>query len=94
MRRRHLRNLDPCPTDGVTLLSNAYILPRMAHGYGYRTTELLKILRASVLVLCIPYGVWLIFDSPIGQQLLALALRRSVYGLRFVGIVSSRQGFR
>jgi O-antigen/teichoic acid export membrane protein len=53
--------------------ATAYILPRMAHAYkDGDDINLSRMLRLSLLVLGLPYGVWFIVGSIMGDQLVTL----------------------
>jgi O-antigen/teichoic acid export membrane protein len=61
--------------------ANAYVLPRMTHGYkGRNSKNLRRLLRLSMLVLGIPFGLWFIAGSVFGEPLMAL-----IYSHRYGG---------
>ena len=60
--------------------STAYILPRMSHGYkGSNYSNLRRLTNLSMLVLSIPFGVWLIIGLIMGDKLVTL-----LYGTTYV----------
>lgn len=59
----------------------AYVLPRMAHAYkDGNDVNLNRILRLSILVLSIPYGVWFLSGSIMGDQLVTLFYTKAYQG--------------
>lgn len=61
--------------------ANAYVLPRMSHGYrGTDIATLIRMTRRAMLGLLIPYGGWAIAGSAFADQLLTM-----VYSTRYSG---------
>ena len=67
--------------------SIAYIFPRMAHGYtGNDPTNLMRLLRLSVLMLSAPFILWLVIGTVFNEQIVTLAYgdAYSNFGFLFV----------
>jgi len=61
--------------------ASSYIHPRMVHGYvGTNAKNLLRLLRLSVLVVGVPYGVWAIVGGLFADELITL-----IYGSGYSG---------
>ena len=65
--------------------ANAYILPRMTHGYrGADQAYLSRLLRLSVLALAIPFGLWLLIASVFAEPIMELTYAGKYDGFGFV----------
>ena len=61
--------------------ANAYMLPRMVHGYRDRNTaNLVRLLRLSVIVISIPYGLWLVLGILFGEKIITLLYSQTYAG--------------
>ena len=60
---------------------NAYVLPRMAHGFSEGNAATLKrMLNRSMLVLAIPYGTWTLLGSLYSEEILTILYTREYSG--------------
>jgi len=53
--------------------AGAYVLPRMSHSYKEGVTkDLIRLLRKSILILCVPYLLWLLFGYFLSDEIIEL----------------------
>lgn len=68
--------------------ANAYILPRMSHGYKDGNSDNLKrMLRKSIIALLIPYSIWTLLGSLFADKLLTLFYTDEYSGFGLVVIL-------
>lgn len=71
---------------------NAYSLPRMTHGYkDSHSGNLFRIMRKTVLVVAIPYGIWIVLGSVFAEDIMQLLYNGKYAGHRLlVGLLILR----
>ncbi|MGV7235615.1 MAG: lipopolysaccharide biosynthesis protein, partial [Nitrosomonadaceae bacterium] len=68
--------------------AGAYILPRMSHGYkDGNLHNLMRLLRMSILVLSLPYLLWLLLGVAFGEEIVTQLYSNAYHGYGFLFVL-------